>query len=170
MSTGASAVGERGVSVGGDVVGSVIVTGDNNYLSLVLGPEQGALLERLPRDYRLTKRLRAGPLRSVRPAFANTVNRDPEVAAILDGLALGQPVNLYGERGVGKTCLVLRAANGDLPVLTSRVVYLNANGPLEDISQQVFEAWYECDPPVKPSLSQLRGDLDAVHGAVALDR
>lgn len=163
------AVGDRAVSVGGDVVGSLIVTGDNNNVSLVVGEREGALLEQLARANQPAKRLRPSPLRSVPPPFADTVDRDGETRAILDALAARSPVNVHGPRGIGKTHAILRALNIDDPVLHEGAVYLYAPGPLDDVLQLLFEAWYECEPPFKPSTAQLRRDLAGIEGLVALD-
>ncbi|HEY2769540.1 MAG TPA: hypothetical protein VGI87_03190 [Solirubrobacteraceae bacterium] len=164
-----AAAGERSVSVGGDVVGSLIVTGDNNNVRLVLGSEHGALLEQLSRSERPTKRLRPGPLRSVPAPPRGSVDRADEARAILDSLAAGDPVNVHGPRGVGKTHAVLRALSTDDSGLAGGAVYLYAPGPLDDVMQTLFEAWYECEPPFKPSTVELRRDLAAVRGVVALD-
>src|SRR5436305_13407339 len=143
------ATGERSVSVGGDVVGSLIVTGDNNNVNLVLGSAHGALLEQLSRARRPTKRLRASPLRSIPGRLPDSVDRESEARAILDALTAGRPVNIHGARGIGKTHAVLRALNADDPVLRGSSVYLYAPGPLDDVLQVLFETWYECEPPYK---------------------
>jgi hypothetical protein len=170
MGAGASrATGERAVSVGGDVVGSLIVTGDNNNIKLVLGAEQGALLEQLTRASAPKKRLRPGPLRSVPGELQGRVDREDEARAILESIAGGAPVGVHGERGIGKTYTILRALNAQDPALADGAVYLYAPGPLDDVRQLLFEAWYECEPPFKPSTVQLRRELAAIRGVAALD-
>jgi hypothetical protein len=163
------AAGERSVSVGGDVVGSLIVTGDNNNVNLVLGSAHGALLEQLSRASRPAKRLRAAPLRSVPARLPDSVDRESEARTIVEAVAAGRPVNVHGPRGIGKTHAVLRALNTDDPVLHGSSVYLYAPGPLDDVLQLLFETWYECEPPYKPSTAQLRRDLATIDGVVALD-
>jgi hypothetical protein len=170
VAPGASgAVGERSVSVAGDVVGSLIVTGDNNNVNLVLGSHHGALMEQLSRRAMPAKRPRPAPVRSVPPRFADSLDRESEVEAVLDGLRSRTPVNLCGPPGIGKTYAILAALNTDDPAVADGAVYLYAPGTLDDVLQLMFEAWYECDPPYKPSNPQLRRDLEEVTGLVALD-
>ena len=141
MAPGASgAVGERSVSVAGDVVGSLIVTGDNNNVNLLLGARQGALLEQLARRATPAKKLRPAPVRSVPPAFADSLDREREVRAVLDALRSRTPVNLCGPRGIGKTYTILVALNSEDTVLAEGAVYLYAPGGLDDVLQLLFEA------------------------------
>ena len=170
MARGATAaVGERSVSVAGDVVGSLIVTGDNNNVKLVVGAQQGVLLEQLARSQRPVKRRRAGRVRLVPPPFGDSLDRDGEVRTILDAIRSRTPSNVLGPRGIGKTYALVRALNADELTLAESAVYLYAPGPLDDVLQLMFEAWYECDPPFKPSNPQLRRDLAQIDGLVALD-
>ena len=166
----AHAVGDRDVAVAGDIVDSVVVTGDNVNVELKLGPEQGALLERLARAQRPQKRQRPTPLRSVPKPYADSVDRDAEASAIIDAVRERRAVNVYGEPGVGKTYVLLHALHrgADKP-LPDGAVYLFAHGPLEDVVQGLFEEFYECEPPFKPSDSQIRRDLDGVRALVVLD-
>lgn len=169
MDLGASrAAGERSVSVGGDVVGSLIVTGDNNTINLLVGSPAGARIERLAEGDLPGRTLRRAPV-PVPPSFANSVDREDEAQAILDAAAPGAPVNVTGARDIGKTWAILRALNSEDPARAGGALYTDAPGPLDDVMQNLFEAWYECDPPIKRSTSQLRRDLRDVCGLVALD-
>jgi len=125
VAPGASgAVGERSVSVAGDVVGSLIVTGDNNNVNLLLGSQHGALIEQLARRATPAKRLRRAPVRAVPPGFADTLDREREVEAVLDALRSRTPVDLCGPPGIGKTYVILAALNGDDDALADGAVYL----------------------------------------------
>ena len=107
MSTPApTASGDRSVAVGGDIVGSVIVTGDNVSINVGAGGIGGTLLDLLGRR-RVEKRARPRPL-DVRPApFDDRLDREEEVAALVTGDA-GR-LSVVGEALVGKT-YVVRAA------------------------------------------------------------
>src|SRR5207248_5168421 len=59
--------------------------------------------------------------------------------------------------------------NAEDPALGDGAVYLYAPGPLDDVRQLLFEAWYECEPPFKPSTVQLRRELAGIRGVAALD-
>ena len=141
QSGAAVAQGSRNVAIGGDVTDSIIVTGDNATFHVLLGPESGALLERLRESLRPTKRLRPPPLDARPPPFADRLDRERETAALLEASAGPGPVNLYGEAGLGKTYVVATAANDPASrSLTGGVVYLFAKGkPLDDLVQALFE-------------------------------
>jgi hypothetical protein len=167
---GSVAIRERGVAVGGDVIGSVIVTGDNANVKLILGSEHGALLEQLIRAERPTRRLRAVPLRNLPEQPADAVDRDAEVRAIVDSAGGSQgAINVYGEEGIGKTYALLRALNAEDSPIAAKSVYVYAAGHLEDVLQSVFEAFYECIPPSKSPAAELRRDLGEVSALVLLD-
>ena len=103
--------GDRAVMVDGDIVGSVIVTGDNVSVELNVGPENGALLEQVG----LRQRPRVRKQRPARPPGRRMdhLDREGEATRALALLA-GGPVNVHGEPGIGKTYL-LRDLAGRTP-------------------------------------------------------
>ena len=166
---GAWAVGEGNIVVAAPVSNAVINTGKIGTVVLDVKPEDGALIESILRAASPGKRSRPTPIRSLHPAFANTVDRDDVVREILAEVASGQALNLYGAEGVGKTYAILRAINSPHPALGASVVYLYASETLEDILQRVFQTWYECDVNYMPSATEVRQDLASVTGVLALD-
>jgi hypothetical protein len=146
--------GERGVAVAGDVVGSLIVTGDNVSVALQVGPEDGAVLQQLGFGQRPGFRKRS-PLPPP-GRFADHVDREAEAGELLAALAHGA-VNIHGEAGVGKTYVVRDVgsrAGGD--AARDGIAYLFARGlSREDLLQQVFDAFYEASPATRPSTAQL---------------
>jgi hypothetical protein len=158
------------VAIAGDIVDSVVVTGDNVNVELKLGPEQGALLERLARAQRPRKRRRPAPLSSVPSPYSDSVDRDVEADTLAAGLRERGPVNVHGEPGIGKTYVLLHAMeHGTGDSLPDGAIYRFAPGPLEDVMQGIFEEFYECEPPCKASDAQIRRDLEAVRALVVLD-
>src|SRR2546421_1802041 len=113
MSTQGSAVasGARSVAIAGDVVDSVIVTGDHARVELQLGPESGALLELLRKSQVPVKRLRPLPLDDRPAAFRDHVDREGETARLLEASGEAGSINVHGPAGVGKTDLLRRAAH-----------------------------------------------------------
>ena len=159
MSTpAATASGDRSVAVGGDIVGSVIVTGDNVNIKVGAGGIGGTLLDLFGRR-RVKKRARPQPL-DVRPApFDDRLDREEEVAALVTGDA-GR-LSVVGEALVGKT-YVVRAALAEAAAHPSAdgIVCLRGRGQtFEDLLQALWEEFYETRPPTKPSARELREDL-----------
>jgi hypothetical protein len=166
----AIARGDRAVAIAGDATGAVIVTGDNATLQLQLGSEPGALLELLPKAARPTKRLRPLPLQGALPPFPGRLDREVEIAAVLDS-GDARAVNVFGESGIGKTYVLGAAANEPggrgLP---DGVVYLFAKSrPLQDLLQECFEEFWDCEPPYKASDAEIRRDLREREALLVVD-
>jgi hypothetical protein len=166
----AVAVGARGVAVAGDVTGSVIVTGDNVDVRLLVGSEHGALIEKLSRMARPTKELRRVPLRNIPEQPADSIDRADEAHAIATGdVSSRNTLNVYGGEGIGKTYALLRALSEEQSRIAGKSVYVYAAGALGDVLQDVFDAFYERSPPSRSSAGELRRDLGKVSGVVILD-
>jgi hypothetical protein len=164
----AVAAGERSVAIGGDVVDSVIVTGDHATVELKVGSTAGALLALVRGRRKPKQRARPTPLDVRPPPFANRINRLRETAELLadDGAA----VSLCGEAGLGKTYVVATALQESAALPRDGVVYLFAKGkPLDDLLQELFEQFYECRPPFKNSAAQIARDLAEKRALVVLD-
>jgi NB-ARC domain len=166
----AIAGGDRAVAIAGDATGAVIVTGDNATLQVQLGSESGALLGLLPKAERPTKQLRALPLQGAPPPFPERIDRDVEIAAVLD-TGDTQSVTLFGESGIGKTYVLRAAANEPgARALHDGVVYLFAKSrPLQDLLQACFEEFWDCEPPYKASDGEIRRHLRERKALVVLD-
>ncbi len=162
--------GERGVAVGGDVVDSVIITGDHATIELQLGSVDGALLQLLRRWQKPVKRARPSPLDRRPPPFPNHLDRDREAAALVEPDA-EQVVNLHGETGIGKTYVLRYAlASAQARSLRDGIVYLFAKDrPRADVLQALFEEFFECEPPHAASEAQISDDLAEKEALVVLD-
>ena len=166
----AVAAGDRNVVVGGDVTGSVIVTGDNVDVRLLLGSEHGALIEKLSRLARPTKELRPAPLQNLPEQPADSIDRDTEARAIASSdVGPRNTLNVHGDEGVGKTYALLRALGEEQWRIAATAVYVHAAGGLDDVLQAVFDAFYERNPPSRSAAAELRRDLAQVSGLVVLD-
>jgi hypothetical protein len=117
-----------------------------------------------------TPRLRAMPVRLCGRVPA-IVGRRSELASITEVLGPSAPVELYGPAGIGKTALlkvVIGSHSEQAP--HASVVYHSAIGePPSDTLQFLFDAFYECGVPFKPTDAQLRIALAVVHGLVVID-
>lgn len=159
--------GARSVAVAGDVTNSVVVIGDHASARVrVDGPD--ALLAPL-RGQPPRARPRPAPL-DVRPAPSPLhVDREDE-AAVLAGDA-GPVLELHGEQEVGKTFLLAHAlAQPAARAMPDGVVYQFVRGAgLEDILQALFEQFYDCQPPYKPTGARIRRDVEEKRALVVLD-
>ena len=163
------AEGDRSVAVS-QATNAVIATGDHNVI-LNAGSDSGVLLELLRAAQSPSQRLRPVPIRSCPRAFGDRLDREAENAAVVERLNAGGSMNVYGAAGIGKTYIVRGAAND--PSVRPRpegVVFLNGKRlPLEDILQALFEEFFDCKPPFKPSGSSLRRDLRERQALVVID-
>jgi hypothetical protein len=165
--------GTRGIAAGRDISG-IAVSGDNNTLLVVPGGEAGTLLERLRGAPRVTPR--PSPVRLLPPQFSDHLGRDVEVRELrtFDGPAL----SVVGPAGVGKSYVISAAygrradddaghihdAPGHPPTArsdtASSIVHLRqAQRPLPDLLQSVWETFYDSDPPTVADAHRLRSDL-----------
>ncbi len=159
--SGRSAIaGERGIAVAGPVTGSVFVTGDNVSVELKVGPESGALLERMAllQKPRIRKRRSAAPP----PRFPNHLDRVAEASLVVSALQT-EPVNVHGEAGIGKTYVLCDVANRPREELArGDAVYLFARGKSkDDVLQAIFDELYSSTPPTRPSSAQV---IDLLRG------
>ena len=161
-----TAVGERSIAIGGDVRDSIVVTGDNNTFRLEVGAAEGALLERMGLFARRRRERRRPPGGRPPEPFARHVDRDAEVEAIA---AASGHLDVYGERGIGKTWAVAQA----LSKVGGDVVWLDAKGvAVDDALQDLFRAFFACEPPevmVGTALRDALRDCEALVVADGLD-
>jgi Putative Ig domain len=153
------------------VTHSVIVTGDKADVRLLLGGEDGALIERLSRPQRPRKELRRVPMREIPDRPADTIDRKREAHAIAgSGVSPRNTLNIHGEAAVGKSYALLRALEDEQWPFARKAVYVHAAGGLDDVLQAVFDAFYEQAPLAGSAGSRLRRDLARVRGPVILDQ
>ncbi len=167
----ALASGLRSVAVAGDVTNSVIVTGDRaNVQVRVDGAD--ALLAKLLNEAQLPRKTpRPRPLDAFPPASREHLNRATETEALVAGVESGGPVRVSGEADIGKTMTLRHALAGDLArAVGDGVVYVFAKGkPYGDLLQDIFDAFFECEPPYLAREQQIRRDLRDAQALVVLD-
>jgi hypothetical protein len=162
----AIARGERSIAIAGGVSHSIVTTGD--VVLEVRDDGLGSELRRLLRSERPRKASRR-PLRPP-PVFADRIDREREIADVAAGVLRGS-VNVYGPPGVGKTYIIRDAANRILPKrFRDGSVFLPRKiERIEDGLQALFEEFFTCDPPARPSDAEIRRDLDRKRAVVFLD-
>jgi len=151
----------------GNITGQVII-GNHN---IQIGDVHGGFVY-VAADGKTPKpRPRAVPvLLRPRPA-TGMLDRQSEMATAGAALQAQRPVDLYGEDGVGKTTLLCRLAY-DVPEarFPDGIVCLSARRrPAADLLQELFHAFYECDIPVKPTVTQLHHALGSKRALILLD-
>lgn len=109
------------------------------------------------------------PIRALPRDFPDLVGREDEVGAAMVALQAGRPVELYGEKGLGKTSF-LRHLSHRSPEALEGVVHAAAlDQPVEDLLQFLFDRLYRTDGAYKPTPGQLRELLSDARVLFALD-
>ncbi|HEY6659568.1 MAG TPA: NACHT domain-containing protein, partial [Pyrinomonadaceae bacterium] len=110
---------------------------------------------------------------SLRPkAFPGLLDRDKETTNIIEALQVQQSVECTGEPGSGKTSLLRHLAHQSQlsTIFQAGVVYFQVNQQsAPDLLKSLFDAFYTCDFPIKPSETEIRFFLESVHALVLLD-
>jgi hypothetical protein len=93
--------------------------------------------------------------------FPDLLDRTSELQSAIAALGQQATVELSGEPGIGKSALLRHLAQApSLPVLPDGIVCLGqslvAGRSVDDLLQTLFDAFYECPNPYKPSAAELR--------------
>jgi hypothetical protein len=80
-------------------------------------------------------------------------------------------VELFGEAGIGKTVLLRHLAHTiDSKHFQDGIIYREIRGdPPDDVLQMLWDDFFECDVPFKPTDSQLHRDLQTKKALIMLD-
>jgi hypothetical protein len=110
-------------------------------------------------------------LRLPHRAFPDLLDREMEVDAAQTALQSRQPVEFYGEAGLGKTTLLRHLAHHlSNTAYPDGVVYLPLQGrPLGDLFHHLFDAFYECNVTYKAIDVEARGALQKRNALILLD-
>jgi hypothetical protein len=156
------------VQVGNVSGGSQVAIGD--YI-VQIGRVEGGVVNIL-NEAPPPPRLRSQPV-SLRPrAFHDLLNRETEKASLFQALQARESVECTGEAGSGKTSLLRHLAyQPQLSIFTSGVTYFRVNQQsANDLLQSLFDSFYTCDFPIKPTETEIRHYLDQVNALVLLDQ
>ena len=99
------------------------------------------------------------------------LDRQTDLAAAFSALDAGLPVEVSGERGVGKTAVLCHLAHHPRAAsFVDGIVYLSARHHTSlDLQQLLFEAFYESDPLCKPTEIEIRHGLQEKRALMLLD-
>ncbi|MFL6193077.1 MAG: choice-of-anchor D domain-containing protein [Thermoanaerobaculia bacterium] len=151
----------------GNVSGQVAV---GNY-NLQVVADHGAVVHVAAPEARPKPRQRPAPILLRPRAFRGLLDRKDDAEAAMTALRDSLPVEICGPAGIGKSSLLRHLAwTVTAEGWADGVVYLSAQSqPEGDLLQALFEAFYECDIPCKPTDVQLRQFLQARQALVLMD-
>lgn len=150
----------------GNITNSIVVIGDNNRLSL--NEEGNAIIDRLAQNQRPKIRRRSSPVILGRPSHAiNLLDRNLERNTVQGALQPGGCVEIYSAEGFGKTTL-LRYLSSQLQMPDGMVV-IDRGKPLEDVLQELFEAFYHSDQIYKPTQVEYKRRFEKYQALILLD-
>lgn len=162
--------GSTAINVGGNVTGTIF-NGENN---LLVHENHGTIIvnqyaKKQPRAQRRN-------FKSKPPRKPTLVGRQAELGQIEGWIQSNQAVLLHGVDGLGKTTLAKAAANSPAAAsLQDGVVFLEGVDKkgnllsLGDITQCLFDTFFESDPPLKVDLTTADPYLNDVHALVMLN-
>jgi hypothetical protein len=145
-------------NVSGQVVAghhNVVINADGSAVSVSTGP----LPTPLPRHK---------PAGQPLPRVGSLLGRDGELRQLDDWITAGERVQVYGERGTGKSA-VLRNAAARRASAGADVVFLAAAGlAVEDVIQRLFQACYTV-PGYRPDLGELERLMNSIEALIVID-
>jgi hypothetical protein len=160
----------------GEIRGSLVAVGTNIQQSVyyVLQPDAqlGDRVDLAPLANRPQARLRLLPVLLLPAPFPNLLDRQSELATAISTLQAHQPVEFYGQDGIGKTSLLRHLAHHPQTVATFPVgiIYLSAHRRHPtDILQLLFEVFHESDLPLRPTETEIRHALQGKQALIVLD-
>ena len=158
------------VNVGGDVVGRDKIVTNNQYV-LEIGSINGGVVNLARPGDKPTVKPRPAPVMLRPRPFANLIGREEEIKAATEAAQSAMPVEFYGEPGLGKTVLLRKLAYPETTTaFPDGVIHLSAlHQPLADLLQSLFDAFYESDPPTKPTEAEIQHGLQDKHALILLD-
>lgn len=150
----------------GNITNSIVVIGDNNRLSL--NNEGNALINRLASNQRPKIKRRTAPIILGRPLHPiGLLDRDLEKNTVYGAMRAGNCFEFYSEEGMGKTILV-RYLSSQLQ-MPDGMVFIDRSRPLDDLLQELFDAFYHSDQLYKPSLVEYKRRFENIQALILLD-
>jgi beta-lactam-binding protein with PASTA domain len=157
------------IEVSGRVVGSTIVAGSGNtILNLSVAPGGSARIDRAPAAPKVDRR--PPPVFSPPRDFPDLLGRAAELTAAVSAIDGNGPIEIVGEAGIGKTALLRHLAHRIPHARTHNLVHDGTGtSGADDTLQMLFQAFYDCDPPYRPTGAERRRLLADIEAVVLLD-
>jgi hypothetical protein len=151
------------VSVEGDVVGQIAI--GNNILQI--GSLHGDLI--MPASQAATPNpiLRASPVKVVPRRPKPFFGRRAETTLLVTEARAGRAIAIEGPSGIGRSTLLRHLATADA---LHSVVYLpRLDLSVDDAVQVLFDHFYDCNVPLRPTAAQARLLLQQVQATIVVD-
>jgi hypothetical protein len=138
---------------------------------LQIGDPCGAVICEALRADRSHFRPRPTPILRQPRSIRGLLDRQTDLAAVFSALDAGLPVEVSGERGVGKTAVLCHLAHHPRAAsFVDGIVYVSARHHTSlDLQQLLFEAFYDGDPLCKPTEIEIRQGLQEKRALMLLD-
>lgn len=156
------------IRVEGNVEGSIVI-GDNNF---VVNANHGTIIYKQAAPQVRLRQFAPQPPRAPR----GFVNRSVELAKLEDWIASNEIVLIHAPDGMGKSALLRQAARSEAArAMPNGVILLEPPGfesqslGADDVFQQLFEALFESEPPLKVDSVTARTYLSNTRPLVVLD-
>ena len=160
---GAAADVHAEVSVDGDVVGQIAI--GNNILQI--GSLHGDLVMAAPPGSIPNPTLRPPPVKVVPRQPNPFFGRRAETTFLVTEANAARAITVDGPGGIGRSTLLRRLATDDA---LHSVAYLPRLSPsLDDAAQVLFDHFYRCDVPLRPTAAQARLLLQQVRATIVVD-
>ncbi len=156
------------IRVEGNVEGSIVV-GDNNF---VVNSNYGTIIYKQAAPQVRLRQFAPQPPRAPR----GFINRSAELSKLEEWIASSEIVLIHAPDGLGKTALLRQAATSEAArAMPNGVILLEPPGfegqslGADDVCQQLFDALFESEPPLKVDSVMARTYLSNTHPLVVLD-
>jgi hypothetical protein len=158
------------VSIGGNVIDSVVVLGNDNFI-VKIGDVNGGIVNIIKPSDIPKYSARSTPVTIKPRAFPSLLDRENEFELIKKSIQTSVPVSVWGQQGVGKTSFIRQLTHTlDIGDFTSGIIYLDTSGlGYEDLLQALFDSFFESDSTYKPTTTDIVRALQNIKALIFLD-
>lgn len=158
------------VSIGGNVIDSTLVFGNDNFV-VNIGDVNGGVVNIVKPSNKPKYSARPAPVTLKPRAFPALLDREDALEAIKKAAELSMPVSVWGKQGIGKTSFIRNLTHSlDSSNFPNGVIYLNVSGlGAEDLLQALFDSFFESDSTYKPTVAEINLALQKISALIFLD-
>ena len=142
------------------------------YYEVQCDAQIGDRVERVPIANQPQPHPRPLPVLELPEPFPNLVGRETELAEAIAALQVRQPVEFFGQNGMGRTSLLRHLAHHSqvLSLFPAGIIYLSGIGKsLTDLMQQLFDLFYESPQRLRLTETQIGNALQGKQAFILLD-
>jgi len=155
------------VRIDGNISGQVAI--GNNILQI--GNINGGIVNIIAPEKKPNFIKRSQPVYLRPRAFPGLLDREAEQKTAIGALRSSESLSISGANGIGKTSLLRYLAyNSPGDNFPDGIIYISTHGyTVDDLLQNIFEAFYESDSKSKPTNLQLQRFLQELKALILLD-